>query len=148
MYSFPVLEPVLCSMSNSNFCFLTCIQISQESKSIGTLQLAAVVVFVLQKSLQIRVFFFFSFLELVYQDRVCGRLSQCYSDPTALPIQVSPSRYGPFAFWTEAPGDWNPEQLMCPFQAVVGQEWPLRCRLLDSLLELGEELSLLYHTEL
>ena len=29
MYSFPNMEPV-CSMSNSNCCFLTCIQISQE----------------------------------------------------------------------------------------------------------------------
>ena len=29
MYSFPNLEPVCCSMSSSNFCFLTCIQISQ-----------------------------------------------------------------------------------------------------------------------
>ena len=31
MYSFPDLEPVCCSMSSSNRCFLTCIQISQES---------------------------------------------------------------------------------------------------------------------
>ena len=31
MYSFPDLEPVLCSMSSSNCCFLTCIQISQEA---------------------------------------------------------------------------------------------------------------------
>ena len=30
MYSFPNLEPVCCSMSGSNCCFLTCIQISQE----------------------------------------------------------------------------------------------------------------------
>ena len=30
MYSFPDLEPVCCSMSSSNCCFLTCIQISQE----------------------------------------------------------------------------------------------------------------------
>ena len=30
MYSFPNLEPVCCSMSGSNWCFLTCIQISQE----------------------------------------------------------------------------------------------------------------------
>ena len=30
MYSFPDLEPVSCSMSSSNCCFLTCIQISQE----------------------------------------------------------------------------------------------------------------------
>ena len=30
MYSFPSLEPVHCSMSGSNCCFLTCIQISQE----------------------------------------------------------------------------------------------------------------------
>ena len=29
-YSFPDLEPV-CSMSSSNYCFLTCIQISQEA---------------------------------------------------------------------------------------------------------------------
>ena len=31
MYSFPDLEPVCCSMSGSNCCFLTCIQISQEA---------------------------------------------------------------------------------------------------------------------
>ena len=30
-YSFPNLEPVHCSMSSSNYCFLTCIQISQEA---------------------------------------------------------------------------------------------------------------------
>ena len=29
MYFFPNLEPVCCSMYNSNCCFLTCIQISQ-----------------------------------------------------------------------------------------------------------------------
>ena len=29
MYSFPYLEPVCCSMSSSNSCFLICIQISQ-----------------------------------------------------------------------------------------------------------------------
>ena len=31
MYSFPDLEPVCCSMSSSNCCFLTCIQIAQEA---------------------------------------------------------------------------------------------------------------------
>jgi len=31
MYSFPNLEPDCCSMSSSNFCFLTYIQISQEA---------------------------------------------------------------------------------------------------------------------
>ena len=31
MYSFPNLEPVCSSMSSSNCCFLTCIQISQEA---------------------------------------------------------------------------------------------------------------------
>ena len=31
MYSFPDLELVCCSMSSSNSCFLTCIQISQEA---------------------------------------------------------------------------------------------------------------------
>ena len=31
MYSFNNLEPVCCSMSTSNCCFLTCIQISQET---------------------------------------------------------------------------------------------------------------------
>ena len=31
MYSFPYLEPVCCSMSSSNCCFLTCIQISKEA---------------------------------------------------------------------------------------------------------------------
>ena len=30
MYSFPDLEPVCCSMSSFNCCFLTCIQVSQE----------------------------------------------------------------------------------------------------------------------
>ena len=31
MYSFSYLEPVCCSMSSSNCCFLTCIQISQQA---------------------------------------------------------------------------------------------------------------------
>ena len=31
MYSFPNLEPVCCSMSCYNCCFLTCIQVSQEA---------------------------------------------------------------------------------------------------------------------
>ena len=31
MYSFPDLEPVCCFMSSTNCCFLTCIQISQET---------------------------------------------------------------------------------------------------------------------
>ena len=31
MYSFPNLEPIHCSMSGSNCCFLTCIQISQDA---------------------------------------------------------------------------------------------------------------------
>ena len=31
MYSFPNLEPVYCSMSSVNCCFLTCIQISQKA---------------------------------------------------------------------------------------------------------------------
>ena len=30
MYSFSYLDPVCCSMSSSNCCFLTCIQVSQE----------------------------------------------------------------------------------------------------------------------
>ena len=35
MYSFPDLEPVCCSMSSSNCCFLTCIQISQEAGQVA-----------------------------------------------------------------------------------------------------------------
>ena len=31
MYSFLNLEPVCCSSSSSNYCFLTCIQVSQEA---------------------------------------------------------------------------------------------------------------------
>ena len=31
MYSFPNLEPVHCSVSGSNCCFLTCIQVSQDT---------------------------------------------------------------------------------------------------------------------
>ena len=31
MYSYSYLEPVCCSMSSSNCCFLTCIQVSQET---------------------------------------------------------------------------------------------------------------------
>ena len=34
MYSFSYLEPVCCSMSSSNSCFLTCIQISQEADKV------------------------------------------------------------------------------------------------------------------
>ena len=35
MYCFPNLEPVCCSMSSSNYCFLTCIQISQEADEVA-----------------------------------------------------------------------------------------------------------------
>ena len=34
-YSFPDLEPVYCSMSSSNYCSLTCIQISQEAGKVA-----------------------------------------------------------------------------------------------------------------
>ena len=34
MYSFPDLEPVYCSMSSSNCCFLTSIQIFQEARQV------------------------------------------------------------------------------------------------------------------
>ncbi|CAI9164513.1 unnamed protein product [Rangifer tarandus platyrhynchus] len=34
MYSFSYLEPVFCSMSSSNCCFLTCIQVSQEADQV------------------------------------------------------------------------------------------------------------------
>ena len=34
MYSFSYLESVFCSMSSSNCCFLTCIQISQEADQV------------------------------------------------------------------------------------------------------------------
>ena len=34
-YSFSYLEPVCCSMSSSNCCFLTCIQISQEAGQVA-----------------------------------------------------------------------------------------------------------------
>ena len=34
MYSFSYLEPVCCSMSSSNCCFLTCMQISQEASKV------------------------------------------------------------------------------------------------------------------
>ena len=34
MYSFSYLEPICCSMSSSNCCFLTCIQVSQEASQV------------------------------------------------------------------------------------------------------------------
>ena len=34
MYSFPNSELVCCSMSGSNYCFLTCIQVSQEADKV------------------------------------------------------------------------------------------------------------------
>ena len=34
MYSFPDLVPVCCSMSSSNYCFLNCIEISQEADEV------------------------------------------------------------------------------------------------------------------
>ena len=34
MDSFPIFQPVCCSMSSSNCCFLTCIQISQEADQV------------------------------------------------------------------------------------------------------------------
>ena len=35
MYSFPYLEPVCCSMSSSNSCFLNCIQVSQKAGQVA-----------------------------------------------------------------------------------------------------------------
>ena len=35
MYSFPNLEPVHCSMSSSNCCFLACAQVSEAGKVVG-----------------------------------------------------------------------------------------------------------------
>ena len=40
MYSFPDLEPVCCSMSSSNCCFLTWIQVSQEAGQVAWYSLA------------------------------------------------------------------------------------------------------------
>ena len=34
MYSFPNLEPVHCSVSGSNCCFLTCIEVSQQTSKV------------------------------------------------------------------------------------------------------------------
>ena len=34
MYSFPSFEPVHCSMSGSNYCFLICIQVSQKADKV------------------------------------------------------------------------------------------------------------------
>ena len=34
MYPFPNLEPVCCSMSSSNCCFLTCIEVSQQAGTV------------------------------------------------------------------------------------------------------------------
>ena len=34
MYSFPNFEPVCCSVSSSNYCFLFCIQVSQEAGNV------------------------------------------------------------------------------------------------------------------
>ena len=39
MYSFPNLEPICCSMSGSNCCFLTCTQISQEAGKLVSLRI-------------------------------------------------------------------------------------------------------------
>ena len=35
MYSFPYFELVRCSISHSNCCFLTCIQVFQEAGKVG-----------------------------------------------------------------------------------------------------------------
>ena len=34
MYSFPNFKPVCCSMSGSNYCFLTCMEVSQETDKV------------------------------------------------------------------------------------------------------------------
>ena len=41
MYSFSYLEPVCCSMSSSNCCFLTCIQVSQEEGQVVSLSVVS-----------------------------------------------------------------------------------------------------------
>ena len=47
-FSFSYLEPVCCSMSRSNCCFLTCIQISQEAGQVLVNELELVRVFVVE----------------------------------------------------------------------------------------------------
>ena len=39
-YSFPNLEPVHCSMSYSNYCFLTCIHVSQEASKVVSIPIS------------------------------------------------------------------------------------------------------------
>ena len=75
MSSFPYLEPVCCSMSSSNCCFLTCIKISQEAAHVAWyfhlfknfpqfVVIHTVNSFGIVNKSEVGLFFFFFFLEL------------------------------------------------------------------------------------
>ena len=90
MYSFPNLEPVYCSMSSSNCCFLTCIQISQEAGQVGWYShLLKTSSFLSSFSLPVLLFIYFFFIVVKYAalclvTQLCPTL--CY------PMDCSPPR--------------------------------------------------------
>ena len=76
MYSFPDLEPVCCSMSSSNCCFLTCKQISEEAGQVvwyshlfknfpQLVVIPTVKGFCVVNSAEVDAFFFFFFIQRI-----------------------------------------------------------------------------------
>ena len=121
MYSFSYLEPVCCSMSSSNCCFLTCIQISQEmlfsSSILGTYGPGEFI-------FQCDIFFAFSYCSWGSQSKntkvVCHSLLQwttfCQNSPPW------PKYLGLFSFyyqvcWKEGfPGGSDDKESACKIQ--------------------------------
>ena len=66
MYSFPNLEPVCCTMSSSNYCFLTCIQISQEAGQVVGIPISWRIFHSFLWSMQSKVLAFLSLLSVLW----------------------------------------------------------------------------------
>ena len=68
MYSFPNLEPVCCSMSGSNCCFLSCIQVSQRQVRWSEFHLFKNVTQFVMLHSEAEVDFFFFLIPLLFDD--------------------------------------------------------------------------------
>ena len=135
MYSFPNLEPVCCSMSGSNCCFLTCIQISQEaSKVVGYSHL------------------FHNFPQFFVINTVKGfgvvnkaevdvflELSSFFNDPTDIGNLIS----GSSAFSKSSLNIWK-FMVHIPLKPLLEEFWALLCQRVR-WVQLCSSLNILWH---
>ena len=99
MYSFPDLEPVCCSMSGSNRCFLTCIHISQEAGQVVCIPMSLRIFHSLLWSTQVKGFGMVNKAEV----DVFLELSCFFYDPTDVGNLTS----GVFAFSKSSLNMWK-----------------------------------------